>query len=214
MAGRAPGEPFREWPNAAPGPRGRYPAGLLSGMPSGAQAHCDSADGPVAQAAQAALDSGNPNLVLPYAPAAAEDEIQTTFEQAMKVRSLGAEAKDLADRAFIETTVRLHRAGENAAYTGLKPAGTDFGPAIPAAERVIETSDLSEIKALLERELEHGLEARFERVLRTREAPSQPQTAADVPAARERVSAEFAFVAYVEGMYQAAQAALGHEHKE
>ena len=42
-------------------------------------------------------------------------------------------AKTLADRYFMETAVRLHRLGEKAPYTGLKPAGTDFGPAIGAA---------------------------------------------------------------------------------
>ena len=48
----------------------------------------------------------------------------------------------LADRAFLETAVRLHRAGEGAAYTGLKPAGLDYGPVIPAAEHAVATGDL------------------------------------------------------------------------
>ena len=113
-------------------------AGLLLG-PQTAQAHCDSADGPVATAAQKALDTGNVNLALPYAPIAAEFELRTAFARSLKVRSLNADAKVLADRSFIETTVRLHRAGEGAGYTGLKPVGSDFGPAIPAAEQAIET---------------------------------------------------------------------------
>lgn len=187
---------------------------LLFGMQGGARAHCDSGDGPVARAAQAALDSGNPNLVLPYAPAAAEDEIRARFGQVMKVRVLGAEAKDLADRTFIETTVRLHRMGEGASYTGLKPAGSDFGPAIPAAERAIESGDLREIKALLGRELEHGLQARFEHVLHSGRVSSKPAAVTDVQAARERISAEFGFVAYVEALRQAAKSAPGHQHKD
>ena len=123
-------------------------AGLLFGTPS-AQAHCDSIDGPVAKAALTALDTGNVNLALPYAPATAESEIKAAFAQSLKVRELGPEAKTLADRAFIETTVRLHRAGEGAIYTGLKPAGIDYGPAIPAAERAIETGNLAPVRALL-----------------------------------------------------------------
>ena len=98
--------------------------GLLFGS-QGAQAHCDSIDGPVAGAAQKALDTGNVNLALPFAPAKAEGELQAAFAQSQKVRVLGPEAKALADRTFIEATVRLHRAGEGAAYTGLKPAGID-----------------------------------------------------------------------------------------
>jgi len=188
-------------------------AGLLFGSQS-AQAHCDSIDGPVAKAALAALDTGNFNLALPYAPAAAESEIKAVFAQSLKVRVLGPEAKTLADRAFIETTVRLHRAGEGAAYTGLRPAGIDYGPAIPAAERAIETGNLSQVKALLVEEVEHGLHARLAHALQTQKDVKEPKTTKDVPAARARVSAELGFVTYVEGLRQAMHGAPGHEHKE
>lgn len=187
-------------------------AGLLFGSQS-AQAHCDSIDGPVAKAALAALDSGNVNLALPYAPATAESDIKAAFAQSLKVRVLGPEAKTLADRTFIETTVRLHRAGEGAAYTGLKPAGIDYGPAIPAAERAIETGNLSQVKGLLVEEVERGLHARLADVLETQRGVKEP-TAKDVAAARERVSAELGFVTYVEGLRQAMHGAPGHEHKE
>lgn len=187
-------------------------AGLLFGSQS-AQAHCDSLDGPVAKAALAALDSGNVNLALPFAPATAEEEIKATFAQSRKVRVLGPEAKALADRAFIETTVRLHRAGEGAAYTGLKPAGTDYGPAIRAAERAVETGNLAQVRALLAEEVEHGLHARFAHVAETQKRANE-KTAEDVATARERVSAELGFVTYVESLRLAAQGAPGHEHKE
>jgi hypothetical protein len=179
-----------------------------------AQAHCDSIDGPVATAAQKALDTGNVNLALPYAPTAAEAEIKATFAQSLKVRGLGPDAQALADRAFIETTVRLHRAGEGAAYTGLKPAGIDHGPAIPAAERAVDIGTLAPAKALLVEELEHGLHARFAAVEETRKARKEPVAPGDVPAARARVSAELGFVTYVEGLRQAIHGAGGHEHRE
>ena len=188
-------------------------AGLLFGSQS-AQAHCDSVDGPVAKAALAALDTGNVNLALPYAPTTAETEIKAVFTQSLKVRALGPEAKTLADRAFIETTVRLHRAGEGAAYTGLKPAGIDYGSAIPAAERAIETGSLAQVKALLVDEVEHGLHARLAHALETQRGTKEPRTIKDVPAARERVSAELGFVTYVEGLRQAIHGAGGHEHRE
>ena len=188
-------------------------AGLLFGS-QGAQAHCDSIDGPVAKAALAALDTGNVNLALPFAPSTAESEIKAVFAQSLKVRVLGPEAKTLADRAFIETTVRLHRAGEGAAYTGLKPAGVDYGPAIPAADRAIATGNPAPVKGLLVEELEHGLHARFAHVLETQKRVKEPTMANDVPAARERVSAELGFVTYVEGLRQAIQGAPGHEHEK
>ncbi len=183
-------------------------AGLLLGSPA-AQAHCDALDGPVAKAALAALDTNNVNLVLPYAPVAAEGEIKAAFTQSLKVRGLGSEAKALADRTFIETTVRLHRAGEGAAYTGLKPAGLDHGPAIPAAEGAIESGDLAKVKALLVEELDQGLQERFARA-RSAQHTGAPKSASDVPAARERVSAELEFVTYVEELRQAMQGAHGH----
>ncbi len=188
-------------------------AALLLGTQS-AQAHCDSLDGPVAMAAQKALDTGNVNLAIPYAPAAAEPEIKAAFAQSLKVRGLGSDARALADRAFIETTVRLHRAGEGAPYTGLKPAGIDHGPAIPAAERAVDTGTLAPAKELLVEELEHGLHARFAAVEKTRNASKEPVAASDVPAARARVSAELGFVTFVESLRQAIHGGGAHAHAE
>jgi Family of unknown function (DUF6448) len=189
-------------------------AALLLGAQSGAQAHCDSVDGPVAKAAIAALDSKNVNLALPFAPAGAEPEIKASFTQALKARALGSDAKMLADRAFVETTVRLHRAGEGAPYTGLKAAGVDYGPAIPAAERAVASGDLRQVKTVLAEQMEHNLTHRFEAVKNTAAHTAEPKTADQVPAARERISAELGFVTYVEGVRQAMLgASAGHEHK-
>jgi Family of unknown function (DUF6448) len=179
-----------------------------------AQAHCDSIDGPVATAAQKALDAGNVNLALPFAPTAAETEIKAAFAQSLAVRGLGADARALADRAFVETTVRLHRAGEGAPYTGLKPAGIDHGPAIAAAERAVDTGTPAPAKALLVEELEHGLHARFAAVEETRNASKEPTAASGVAAARARVSAELGFVTFVEGLRQAIHGGGAHAHRE
>ena len=182
-----------------------------------AAAHCDGEDGPVAAAALRALETGNVHLALPYAPAAAEAEIARAFGQAAAVRGLGPEAKALADRHFMETVVRLHRAGEDAPYTGLKPAGTDYGPAIPAAERALQTGQVGPLAELLARELRHQLAERLERARAHRGAPAEPRTATEVRSARERVGAEFAFIGYVEGVHQALEggvhaAAAGAHH--
>ena len=105
------------------------------------------------------------------------------FARSREVRALGPAARALADQAFIETTVRLHRAGEGAAYTGLKPAGLDHGPAIPAAERAAASGDLSPVKAVLAEEMEHGLAARLAHVRETSAATKEPKAARDVAAA-------------------------------
>ena len=113
----------------------------------GAHAHCDAIGGPVATAALQALDTGNVSLILPFAPPSAEPELGAAFSQTVAVRSLSPQAKALADRYFMETAVRLHRAGEGAPYEGLKPAGTDFGPAIPAAEQALESGQIQPLLA-------------------------------------------------------------------
>lgn len=184
--------------------------GLMLGLQQTAEAHCDSLDGPVATTAVRALATGNVNLVLPYAPAAAETEIGTVFAQALDVRAAGGKAKTLADRAFIETVVRLHRAGEGAPYTGVKPSGLDFGPAIPAAEQALESGDPSALEALLVEELRHAIRARFAHTAAEQAATKTPETHAAVEAARQRVSAELAFIGFAEGLHLAVKGEVPH----
>jgi hypothetical protein len=176
-----------------------------------AQAHCDSVDGPVAVAVQKALETGNVNLVLAYAPVSAEAEIRTAFEKSRKVRGLGGDARALADQAFMETVIRLHRIGEGAAYTGLKPAGADYGPVIPAAEYAVATGDLARLRAVLVEVVEHAVRERLAHVRELQKAPLEPKTAAEVPHTRGRVSAELGFVIFAEGIHQAALG-KGAEH--
>jgi Family of unknown function (DUF6448) len=182
--------------------------GLLLGAQN-ASAHCDALDGPVATAALEALEAQNVNLVLPYAPASAEAELSSAFDQAVAARASGPAAKAVADRYFVETAVRLHRAGEGAPYTGVQPAGTDFGPVIPAAERALETGDAKALEALLAEEVRHAIRERLTEATAKGSASKEPKTHADVAAARERVSAEFAFIGFAEGVHRAIEGA-GH----
>jgi uncharacterized protein DUF6448 len=180
----------------------------LAFTPIGAKAHCDAVDGPVATAAIKALDTRNVNLILPFAPAQVETELSAAFEQVLAVRTMGPEAKALADRYFMETAVRLHRAGEGAPYTGLQPAGRDFGPAIPAAEKALETAKADELMALMAERIMHGIDDRFRGAIAHSSATKEPAAPADVPAARERISAELAFIGYVEGIYESAKGGM------
>ena len=128
------------------------------------------------------------------------------------MRSLGPEARALADRHFYETLVRLHRSGEGAAYTGLAPAGRDRGPAIPAADLAVASGDLRPVEQLLTEDVLHGLEKHFAEV---RETSSYEVD--DIEAGREYVRAYVEFVHYVERIHQAAvTASVGHytEHAE
>jgi hypothetical protein len=112
-------------------------------------AHCDGLDGPVVQAAQKAIATGDVNLVLIWVQKSDEDQIRKVFKETLAVRKLSPEARQLADTHFFETLVRLHRAGEGAGFTGLKPAGRDLGPAIPAADKALRGGNIEPLVKLL-----------------------------------------------------------------
>lgn len=170
--------------------------------------HCDSLDGPVVNAARTALDLGDVELVLPFVPAEAEAEVRSSYDSVKGVRKLAPEARDLADRLFFETVVRLHRAGEGAPYTGLKPAGLSFGPVIPLAESAIETGSAEPVSRFLTRELEEELERRLNEVshLKTQQDRSLHDK-------RRYVEAMLGFQVFSHHLFQAIHAhALHHEH--
>jgi hypothetical protein len=100
---------------------------VILSAPARVLAHCDGLDGPVVKGAQRALDTRNPAFAVIWVQAKDEPEIRTAFERTLAVRALSPQAKELADRFFFETLVRVHRAGEGAPFTGLKPAGRDLG---------------------------------------------------------------------------------------
>ncbi|MEU4421530.1 DUF6448 family protein [Actinoplanes sp. NPDC024001] len=159
--------------------------------------HCDSLDGPVVTAAREALTTADVELVLPYVPAGSEDEIRNAFDRVSPLQQAGGEPAALARQWFFETVVRLHRAGENAPYTGLKPAGLDVGPVIPLAERAVATGDVEEVYRRLTVDLHAELTRRLRRV---RDLAAARRTS--VAAAREYVDAMLAFEVFSHRVYR------------
>ena len=176
------------------------------GAPESALAHCDTMDGPVVKAARQALETGNVNYALIWVQQKHESEVRKAFEQASSVRKLGPGAKGLADMYFFETMVRLHRAGEGAPYVGLKPAGTDLGPAIPAADKVLRDGSLLPLTKLITDAAQAGLLEQFRTAEGNRKFKPE-----DVEAGRRYVAAYVAYVHYVERLYEAATAPV-HGH--
>jgi hypothetical protein len=184
--------------------------GVVLISPTLAVAHCDGMDGPVIKAAQKALASGDVNLVLIWVQKDDEKEIRQAFVHTLAVRKLGAEAKALADRYFFETLVRLHRAGEGAPYTGLKPAGRDLGPAIPLADKVLTTGDIELLVRLITDNIRKGLTERFDRAVSARNYQTS-----DIEAGRVYVRDYVTFIHYVERAYESAiHPAAGHYPEE
>lgn len=170
---------------------------LVAVGPARAFAHCDGLDGPVVKAAQAALDAGDVARVLIWVSAEDEPEVRGAFERTLAVRNLGPDAKALADRFFFETVVRVHRVGEGASYTGLKPAGRDLGPAIPAADRALDEGSPDRVTKLLTGAMEQALRAHFEEA-----AHARGFDVGDVEAGRRYVRAYVEFIHYVERLYE------------
>lgn len=164
-----------------------------------AQAHCDTLDGPVVSTARKALESGNVNPVLAWVQAKDEAEIRSAFQKALNVRKSGGEARELADMYFFETLVRVHRTGEGAPYTGLKPAGTTEPP-VAAADKAIATGRLQELASVISRRTEQGLHRHFEQVM-----AKKRYDANDVAAGRSYSNAYVEFVHYAERLYNASE---------
>lgn len=162
-------------------------------------AHCDGLDGPVVKAAQRALESGDLNFVLIWVAQSDEAEIKSLFEKTLAVRQLNAQARELADMYFFETLVRIHRAGEGAPYTGLKPAGRDLGPAIPAADKALEMRSLQELLSILTETMTEGVTDRFKEVVAKDNFSSD-----DIEGGRRYVKAYVEFLDYVETLYDTA----------
>lgn len=174
--------------------------------PPGVLGHCDGMDGPVVKAAMKALETGNVNLVLIWVQKQDEETIKNAFEKTLAVRKLNSEAKELADMYFFETLVRIHRAGEGAPYTGLKLAGRDLGPAIPAADGAIETEKAESLAKLLTGLVHDGVVEHFKEALERKKFDKD-----DVEKGREFVKAYVEFIHYVERIYEATKKqAHGH----
>lgn len=146
--------------------------------------HCDSMDGPVVTAAKKALETGNVNLILPYVPEEGEAEVIQAFKKTLPLHKKSNGAKEVADLYFYETVVRIHRAGEGAPYTGLKPAGLSVGPVIPMAEKAIESESAEELKLLLSDFVTAEVQKRFDHMLYLKEHAGE-----SVEQAREYVEA-------------------------
>ncbi|MGW2745276.1 DUF6448 family protein [Streptomyces sp. NPDC001450] len=161
--------------------------------------HCDSLDGPVVTAARLALEDKNIDHVYPYVSAEGEPEVREAFGLALKARALGREAREVADRWFFETAVRVHRAGEGAPFTGLKPAGLDIGPVIPAAERALDTGSADELTAVLCEIVRERVEDRLGAALALKEHVGE-----GVAAARAYVEAGLGLQVWAHGLYKQA----------
>lgn len=168
---------------------------LVFAVPQSALAHCDTLDGPVVETARTALATGDITPLLKWVRADEEQEIQAAFQKTLAVRAMGPEAKEFADMYFFETLVRIHRAGEGAPYTGLKP-GAVIDPAVALADQALEAGSVDKLVKVLTDAMANGIRERFA------QAYENQQLADDsVSAGREFVESYVVFTHYVEGLH-------------
>ncbi len=171
--------------------------------------HCDTLDGPVVLAAKEALKNQNVNLILPWVYKEGEKEVKDAFEKAIKVYNEGSEdAKKLAEYWFFETVVRVHREGEGASYTGLKPAGLDPGPIIPKVDKAIKAGDISEVVNYIQKAIAEEISEHFKHVMLSKDYDID-----DVPSARKHINAYLHLTLYSHHLYQFIKNPILHENE-
>lgn len=172
---------------------------------SAARAHCDTMGGPVIATAQTALETGDVTPVLKWVKPEYEQQIRALFEKTLIVREEGLEAKEVADMHFFETLVRLHREGEGAAYTGLKPEGA-VEPIVQLSDQALESGDVNGLITKVTEKIAEGIREHFEEVVEARQHKDE-----SVEAGRRFVEAYVVFTHYVEKIHEAAEAGPSHD---
>jgi hypothetical protein len=170
-------------------------------------AHCDTMDGPVVKDAQVALEKNDITPVLKWVKKDAEPEVRSAFQMATVERTKNPQNKEASDKKFFETLIRIHRAGEGASFTGLKPAGT-VEPIVAEADKALDTGSVTELTDKMTHHLTEGVTERFNRAIETRKHKDE-----SVEAGREYVEAYVQYMHYVAGIHTAAAGKGGH-HEE
>ncbi len=169
-----------------------------------AYAHCDTLDGPVVKTARVALDKGDITPLLKWVRPSDEKEIRDAFEMTLAVRAKGGKARELADMYFFENLVRIHRAGEGAPYTGLKP-GVAIDPAVALADKALEEGSIDKLVNVLTNAMAKGIRERFQHANETQKHANE-----SVEAGRKFVESYVIFTHYVEGLHGLIKGGAAH----
>lgn len=180
--------------------------GML-GIPAVLWAHCETMDGPVVTAAKAALQRGEVTPVLKWVRPEDEDEVRRAFDAVIALRTRGSDVRELAERAFFETVVRLHRLGHGVPSTGLKPEGSQ-APLFAELDRALDAGSVDAVITTLTDEMAAGVRQRFARVREAQRAAED-----NVEAGRAYVAAYVELLHYLDRVYAAATG-LPPQHEE
>lgn len=180
---------------------------LILGMHSFAAAHCDTLDGPVIQDARKALEAKDVTPVLKWVKQKDEKIVRAAYDSALSAK--GKKNAEAAENRFFATLVKIHRAGEGASFTGLKPAG-EIEPAIAEADKALENGSSDALVKLVTDDIAAGIRKRYERAAATYKHKDE-----SVEQGREFVEAYVEYTHYVERLHLDAMGKASHdEHRE
>lgn len=170
-------------------------------------AHCDSYEGPIIPVAQEALRTGDLQPLLKWVGPEHETDIKKAFKRARGVAKDGPAAKELAELWFLETFVRIHREGEGAPYTGLKPAGS-MDPFYKEADAALDQGSVEEVAKAVANDVAKEIRERFDK------AKSLQKSAEESPeAGRKFVAAYVEYMHFLEAVHGLlGSGELGHSH--
>jgi len=181
-------------------------AALFLATPRDASAHCDTLDGPVIQDARKAIDARDITPVLKWVKPKDEKTVRAAFQKLLTGKAKSPEA---AEHKFFATLVKIHRAGEGAPFTGLKPAGA-VEPAVAEADKALVNGSADELVKLVTNDVAVGIKKRYDHA-----AATYTHKDASVAQGREFVEAYVEFTHYVERLHQDATGKGVHgEHEE
>lgn len=164
--------------------------------PMSAEAHCDRVNGPVANDARKALQSGQLESVAIWVGQEQMAELRDVFEQSLGAYQMGGKAKDVAEQYFMSTAVRLHRQAEGFPFHGLKPA-QPLPKDVALAEKALETGNLQPVTGFLASEMQSQTERLFQQVLE-----KQKNKDKSVETGREWADAYVKYITFVHDLHQ------------
>jgi len=176
-------------------------AAVVLGTLNDASAHCDTLDGPVVQDARKAIEAREISPGLKWVKPKDEKAVRAAFQKAL---AGGAKSPEAAKTAFFATLVKIHRAGEGAPYTGLKPAGT-VEPAVAEADKALASGSSDALVKLISDDVAAGIRKRYEHA-----ATAYKHKDESVAQGREFVEAYVEYTHYVERLHQAATGQGAH----
>ena len=179
---------------------------LFLAAPRDAAAHCDTLDGPVIQDARKAIKAKDITPVLKWVKPKDEEAVRAAFKKAI---SNTAKSSEGAEDKFFATLIKIHREGEGAPFTGLKPAGA-VEPAVAEADKALASGSADALVKLVTDDVAAGIRTRYERA-----AAAYRHKDESVAQGREFVEAYVEYTHYVERLHQDATGKGAHgEHAE